>query len=235
MYAEVPYNTNSVHQIYPINRNGEISFGGDRSVEIDCPNGFASNPNLKTMVVKCDHDDIVLTNSPNHPVRFEDLRCAEEALAMTMERKEKCAMGKGIQIEFGFKVGTIWIPSTLACFEPNEKRTYWVRHQLLESSTHFQHEVERTEYAGDEYFKKLTMNAIYSPKGQLDGFKARLGEAMANKMISTDRNGIRLQVNIRTQFTIHILSLRCICKWIIINNEKLKILIYFFFFQIFLC
>lgn len=193
LYAEVPFRANSVHRIYPIDRNGEIFFGGDRTVEIDCPNGFASNPNLKAMVVKCDHDDIVLTKSPNHRVRFEDLRCAGEALAMTMVKKEKCAMGEGIQIEFGFKVGTIWIPSTLACFNPNEKRTYWVRHQLLESSTHFQHEVERTEYTGDEFFDKLKMNAIYSPFGQFDGFKARLGEAMASQMISVDRNGIRLQ------------------------------------------
>lgn len=192
MYAEVPIRSNSVHQIYPINRNGEISFGGDRSVEIDCPNGFASNPNLKTMVIQCDHENIVLTKSPNHRVRFEDLRCAGEALAMTMVRKQKCAMGKGIQIEFGFKVGTIWVPSTLACFDPNEKRTYWVRHTLLESSTHFQHEVERADYAGDEYFDRLKMNAIYSPLGQLDAFKTRLGAAMANKLISV---GVCLQVN----------------------------------------
>lgn len=145
------------------------------------------------MIVKCDHDDVVLTKSPNNRVHFEDLRCAGEGLAMTMIKKEKCAMGKGIQIEFGFKVANIWIPNTLACFDLNEKRTYWIRHKLLESSTHFQHKVERTNYSGDEFFDKLKMNAIYSPLGQLDGFKMRLGEPMASKLINVNRNGIHLE------------------------------------------
>lgn len=168
---------------------------GEKEIVFYCPSGFTNDLPGNSLVARCDHDDtVILKNGQNTSIRFSDVKCMLPVKAKPKLTKLPCANGKGEIIEFGFPIDpTIWLPSVKVCFDSNEKRTFWVEHELKESSNHFQHEVERPEYGGEEFFSGLKLRTIYNRFGQYAAIERQLGKNAADKMINLKNDGMCLQ------------------------------------------